>query len=412
MKILFISNLYPPNVVGGYERLCFDVASALAEKGHDVSVLTSSYGRKQEVYPDQVVDRSLKLMADDADIYKTFNASQNEIDEFSKNNNKLVEQKIISQDPDIVFVWNLFFLNSSIIEAIRRSEKKTVFLLTDNWLISFLNPSFWSDYFTSRVLASPALVQRIKSGIRTFFSGGNRKKIFLEGKAVFPSIFMRDLYFKAGFSFTDHVIVPHGVNLISRTDEDYADRSVLKDPGRLKLLFAGRIVQIKGVHTIIQALPGIIESLPETRVHLTILGDCSDSGYLERMNKMVSEKGLAETVTFIPPVKECRLFSLFQEHDIYLFPSLYEPFSLTLIHALQSGIPTIASDTGGNREIVSHGKNGILFRTEDCGQLTSMVVKLAKSSELRERISVKARDVGEYYTFDRMVDQIENYLKG
>lgn len=412
MKILFISNLYPPNVVGGYERLCFDVASALAEKGHDVSVLTSSYGRKQEVYPDQVVDRSLKLMADDADIYKTFNASQNEIDEFSKNNNKLVEQKIISQDPDIVFVWNLFFLNSSIIEAIRRSEKKTVFLLTDNWLISFLNPSFWSDYFTSRVLASPALVQRIKSGIRTFFSGGNRKKLFLEGKAVFPSIFMRDLYFKAGFSFTDHVIVPHGVNLISRTDEDYADRSVLKDPGRLKLLFAGRIVQIKGVHTIIQALPGIIESLPETRVHLTILGDCSDSGYLERMNKMVSEKGLAETVTFIPPVKECRLFSLFQEHDIYLFPSLYEPFSLTLIHALQSGIPTIASDTGGNREIVSHGKNGILFRTEDCGQLTSMVVKLAKSSELRERISVKARDVGEYYTFDRMVDQIENYLKG
>lgn len=412
MKILFISNLYPPNVVGGYERLCFDVASALAEKGHDVSVLTSSYGRKQEVYPDQVVDRSLKLMADDADIYKTFNASQNEIDEFSKNNNKLVEQKIISQDPDIVFVWNLFFLNSSIIEAIRRSGKKTVFLLTDNWLISFLNPSFWSDYFTSRVLASPALVQRIKSGIRTFFSGGNRKKLFLEGKAVFPSIFMRDLYFKAGFSFTDHVIVPHGVNLISRTDEDYADRSVLKDPGRLKLLFAGRIVQIKGVHTIIQALPGIIESLPETRVHLTILGDCSDSGYLERMNKMVSEKGLAETVTFIPPVKECRLFSLFQEHDIYLFPSLYEPFSLTLIHALQSGIPTIASDTGGNREIVSHGKNGILFRTEDCGQLTSMVVKLAKSSELRERISVKARDVGEYYTFDRMVDQIENYLKG
>ena len=44
MRVLFVSNLYPPNVVGGYERLCFEVASAFASRGHEVHVLASGHG--------------------------------------------------------------------------------------------------------------------------------------------------------------------------------------------------------------------------------------------------------------------------------------------------------------------------------------------------------------------------------
>src|SRR5262249_19719262 len=45
MKILFVSNLYPPNTIGGYERLCFEVAAAFVEADHEVAVLTSGNDR-------------------------------------------------------------------------------------------------------------------------------------------------------------------------------------------------------------------------------------------------------------------------------------------------------------------------------------------------------------------------------
>ena len=55
MRILVLSNLYPPNVVGGYERLCFEVTAGLAAMGHEMVVLTSRYGGKVADYPGQVV---------------------------------------------------------------------------------------------------------------------------------------------------------------------------------------------------------------------------------------------------------------------------------------------------------------------------------------------------------------------
>ena len=63
MRVLFVSNLYPPNVVGGYERLCFEVASAFAARGHEVAVLTSGHGGGVAEYPGQTIRQALRLLA-------------------------------------------------------------------------------------------------------------------------------------------------------------------------------------------------------------------------------------------------------------------------------------------------------------------------------------------------------------
>ena len=62
MRVLFVSNLYPPNVVGGYEELCHEVASRFAARGHEVAVLTSCYGGRTQPIPGQVVHQSLRLI--------------------------------------------------------------------------------------------------------------------------------------------------------------------------------------------------------------------------------------------------------------------------------------------------------------------------------------------------------------
>ncbi len=114
---------------------------------------------------------------------------------------------------------------------------------------------------------------------------------------------------------------------------------------------------------------------------------------------------------FAPPVEECELFSLFQRHDIYVFPSLYEPFSLTLIHALAAGIPTVASDAGGNTEIVRHRRTGMLFPKGNSAALVHEVEALLRNGDLRQSVSNAARKVASKFTFVRMIDGIERCLE-
>jgi glycosyltransferase involved in cell wall biosynthesis len=181
-------------------------------------------------------------------------------------------------------------------------------------------------------------------------------------------------------------------------------------PGWMHLLFAGRVVEMKGVHTILEALPEIIRRMPQTRVRLTVLGDSRDRQYLKRLEDIVRRFHLDETVVFRPAVSESDLFTVFQAHDIFLFPSLYEPFSLTLIHALAAGIPVVASDVGGNREIVFPGRTGLLFARADVHGLARAVLDLADRPDLRRDVAAAGRKIAERFTFQTMVRQVEAYL--
>lgn len=410
MNVLFISNLYPPNVVGGYERLCFEVASALVLADHRVSVLTSDYGGKLADYSGQDIDRSLHLLADASDIYKDFSISESEKNVVNAHNIAILNRRLSEVRPDVVFVWNLFFLDASFLSAIQSSAFRTIFLLTDNWLILFSKPSFWYRYFMGTVLASRSGTAIIRTAVGRLRDRMFPNSVPIQGEAIFPSQFMQGFYAQAGFRFRKTVVIPHGVHLIPHEAAAYRNRQQMVVPGWVHLLFAGRVVEMKGVHTILEALPEIIRRKPQTRVRLTVLGDSRDREYLKRLEDIVRRFHLDETVAFRPAVSESDLFTVFQAHDIFLFPSLYEPFSLTLIHALAAGIPVVASDVGGNREIVFPGRTGLLFARADVHGLARAVLDLADRPDLRRDVAAAGRKIAERFTFQTMVRQVEAYL--
>ncbi|HMU65104.1 MAG TPA: glycosyltransferase, partial [Nitrosomonas sp.] len=115
MKILTISNLYPPNIVGGYEVLCFEVMRGLAEKGHEINVLTSDYGGKQVIYPNQQVQRLLTLLATEGNIYKPLNISAIERNNINQKNLQILSRTLDEINPDLIFIWNLHFFDVSLL---------------------------------------------------------------------------------------------------------------------------------------------------------------------------------------------------------------------------------------------------------------------------------------------------------
>jgi glycosyltransferase involved in cell wall biosynthesis len=414
MRILFVSNLYPPNVVGGYERLCHEVASAMVERGHEVTVLTSSYGGRSCDYPGQTIFRSLELLADSASIYQPFAGDAATREAVNGRNVAAVRRVVEASAPDVIFAWNLFFLDRSVLTELTGTGRRVVVMLTDNWLLAALDAPLVSQFFQDHVFGGLTFPPAHLRGWRRLLGRWSRPstpRFSLPCDAVFGARFMRDFYEAGGVAFRGSRVIHNGVRLQDFPTVRFADRSRTQDERELRLLFAGRVVDLKGVHTAIEALAHLPVESGRPRATLTIVGDRQDRAYDARLQELIGRLGCSDRVTFLPPVSEGELFDLFQGFDAYLFPSLYEPFSLTLIHALAAGIPTVAAMAGGNGEIVSHGRSGLLFRKGDPLDLARAVTRLRDRPRLRQRLSLGARRVARHFTFDRMADGMERYLR-
>jgi glycosyltransferase involved in cell wall biosynthesis len=418
MRVLFLSNLYPPNVVGGYERLCHEVATEFAARGHEVTVLTSTYGGREAEYPGQRVIREWELLAG-ADIYSPFPGDAAAREAVNARNLAALHRVLDAVQPDVIFAWNLFFLDGSILAALEASHFRSVVMLTDNWLLVMRNPEFVSGFFrdvvhgTGAFLPPPpppawrALAGRMKRQLQRLLGRSPPRRL----EAVFGAGFMRDFYAAGGSRFRSHRVIHNGVRQSPRGAAPVPDRSRLVRTGTLRLLFAGRLVDLKGADTAVRALALLdAAALGLDRITLTIVGDGQDAAYLRRFEDAVAGSGRAADIERREVVPEAELPALFDAHDIYLFPSLYEPFSLTLIHALACGIPTIASDVGGNTEIVEHGHSGLLFRKGDAGDLVAAIARLARDPALRARIAAEGQQAGARFTFERMASEMERFL--
>jgi glycosyltransferase involved in cell wall biosynthesis len=414
MRILILSNLYPPNVVGGYERLCFEVTAGLAALGHDMVVLTTRYGGKVADYPGQRILRELDLLTG-ADIYTPFPGTEADRAALNQSNLATLHRVLDTVKPDVVFAWNLFFLDASLLQALEQSPVRTVVMLTDNWLLVMRNGLFVHNYFQDVVHGAqvftppppPSAVRRIRSRMRRLL--GRAPKPGLE--AIFGAAFMRDLYAAGGSVFERHRVIHNGVKQTGHAAASAVDRSRLVAPGTLHLLFAGRLVDLKGAHTAVAAMPLLDPAaLGVARIQLTLLGDTQDAAYMTQLHAAIAASGQTANIVLQPSVPEDQLPALFNAHDIYLFPSLYEPFSLTLIHALALGIPTIASNIGGNPEIIADGESGLLFPKGDAAALAGAVRRLALDGALRARLAAGGSRSASRFTFERMVSEMADFL--
>ena len=422
MRLLFVSNLYPPNVVGGYERLCFEVASAMATRGHNVSVLTSDHGGETADYPGQTIDRSLRLLTGST-IYQPFEGSVAERARINAANLARLDLAFAAAKPDLIYCWNLFFLDRSVLEALSALATPAAVMLTDNWLANMFFPDEVAAFFRGHVFGSdpfpPSPPPQVRSGWLARFlrpppverppTPSHRLNL----AAVYGSEFMLRFYRHAGLRFATEAVIHNGV-----VQDDYASppprtRSQPVTPGEFRILFAGRLVDLKGADTVVAALDYLDASLlADARVRLTIVGDEQDVAYVERLRALIDRYAGPAVIVRRPTVAETALSKLFSEQDVYVFPSLYEPFSLTLIHALAAGIPTIASDAGGNVEIVEDGVSGLIYPKGDAASLARKIGRLALEPDLREALSRGGRDAARRFSFDTMIAKTESFCLG
>ena len=143
---------------------------------------------------------------------------------------------------------------------------------------------------------------------------------------------------------------------------------------------------------------------------LTIVGG---PDYGDRVHRLVSSLGLEDNVRFTGLVPRDQLPSIYQEHDILLFPSIWEePFSLTLLEALSSGLAVVGTNTGGSSEILKDEENALTFPKEDVDACTAQIMRLFRCPELMKNLQQNGRrTVEEKFRLDQMVDKIDLALR-
>ncbi|HEX2171475.1 MAG TPA: glycosyltransferase [Dehalococcoidia bacterium] len=154
-------------------------------------------------------------------------------------------------------------------------------------------------------------------------------------------------------------VIPPGVDLTQfRPGSQAAARREL-GLGRGKVvLFVGRLEPLKGIDILLQALPRIEHRGP---VRLLVAGgDAQGDPERARLERLATDLGIADRVTFLGPVDHDRLPALYRAADVCVVPSYYESFGLVAVEALACGTPVIASRVGGLIGTVADGETGFL----------------------------------------------------
>jgi sugar transferase (PEP-CTERM/EpsH1 system associated) len=190
-------------------------------------------------------------------------------------------------------------------------------------------------------------------------------------------------------------------NVAARTDAP-AREALRRDwgvpAGALVVGSVGRLVAVKNYGLLLRA---VAASGPD--LHLVLAGEGPERAAL---TALAASLGIASRVHLLGHSNDVdRVLGAF---DVFVLPSISEGMSNTLLEAMAAGVPPVASDVGGNGEIVRDGVDGRLFPSDDEAALRACLVALCGDGAERARLAAAARErVLSTFDIDQMIERYE-----
>ncbi|MFT7393946.1 MAG: glycogen(starch) synthase [Candidatus Azotimanducaceae bacterium] len=201
---------------------------------------------------------------------------------------------------------------------------------------------------------------------------------------------------------TKVVAIPNGIAI---------DRGPLPLPDNPTLLAIGRLVEQKGFHRAIEAMPHVLEARPDT--HLRILGEGPERARLE---SLVDELGVRDSVSLPGHVHHSTMVEEFTRAQVVVAPSVHEGLPYALLEAASYGRPIVGTNVGGIRDVVTHGVNGVLVEPDaadhDPSVLADSVLSILNSNELaRSYAAAGRRHIERHLSLEKCVERYEHVYR-
>jgi len=358
LKILVVTESYPPQSYGGGEISCELFSKELAKREDiDVTVLTS----KVEGLDESVVKNGVKILRR----LKTGGSRSSLKDNlqrrlFFKRSVKKEISKIVNKF-DLVHFFNI----TSIVKVNKPS------FATINSYVNFC-PKGNLFYKEERVCEGCAPIKFMGCIIESDYVGGYELSPFLKYNPIFwLAIYTDYLKRKKSLQVVDHffslsgfindLLIKEGVSsqditkVVNMPDIDISDKKLDLPKDGVNVSYIGQLGKIKGVDLLIKAFKKL-----ETTANLIIVGDGPERKKLEGMASS------HPNITFLGKVDHQLIHSIYEQSDVIVVPSVWpEPLSRVLLESAYFGKPIVATDVGGSPEVVKHGYNGLLVRPDE-----------------------------------------------
>jgi glycosyltransferase involved in cell wall biosynthesis len=176
------------------------------------------------------------------------------------------------------------------------------------------------------------------------------------------------------------------------------------DADEIVLSQISRISKAKGQFDLLNALKLLPPDLP---YHCLIVGEGKERARLERLAQSL---GLSQKVTFCG--YQSNIPVVLAATDVMLLPSHREGLPLSIVEAMLSHVPVIAASTAGVPEIITNGKDGLLFQAGDIPTLATLISQMVRDANLRQQLAQAGyRTAVERLLVGRMVDETEAYYQ-
>lgn len=180
----------------------------------------------------------------------------------------------------------------------------------------------------------------------------------------------------------------------------------LQDPARARILYLGNIVRGKGQQWGVQALATVAKTFPKAT--LTFAGGVhspADEQFKEELIALAAQLGIGGQIQFTGAVSHVE--ELMKGSDIVLNMSESESFSMVCLEAMLYGVPLVASDCGGPRDITENGTKATLVPNRDAAAAASAVVQILKQPEGAKALAAAGKSyAAEKYALSRSVAQL------
>jgi glycogen synthase len=173
------------------------------------------------------------------------------------------------------------------------------------------------------------------------------------------------------------------------------------------VLYSGRLVERKGIHELVAAIPDVLEAQPSARFVLAGGPPHVSGAELARQWLPPELEPYRDRIHFTGWLSATQLAEWYETADVLVVPSRYEPFGMVVLEGMLHGLPIVAAGVGGPAEILQHERTGVLVPPCDPRALASALTRLAKSARLRERIgTAAAREVRRRWTWPQRVERM------
>ena len=364
---------YPPKRVGGIAAALEGLAPALARCGVEVHVVTSGdAGGAADESPEDNLHIHRVLAAEPVDNFI----------HWVHRLNAAMEERV----DRLMAEWNGV--------SGKKAARIPVLLHVHDWLGQFAGIALKHRYHLPMLSTIHATEYGRNNGIHTDLQRtihGYEEELARESwRVIVCSSFMRgEVGTALGCPDDKMDIVYNGVDGsvydFSFPDaERLAFRERFASPGERLVYFIGRMVHEKGAQVLVEAWPKVLSSVP---AKLVIAGGGA-RGHLE---ELASRLGVSQHIYFTGRISDEDRDRLYRVADLAVYPSLYEPFGIVALEAMAAGVPVVASDAGGLREVVQHDVTGTSTWAGDSDSLAWGIVRALTDPPRARRLAEAAR---------------------